>query len=94
MKAIASLVERVPARGWAISMEELTKAGNAAQIMGTTKRGRRSSELYRGASSVADEEDVRRGCLEGLGVLVPEWEGQKEDGLGASPGTEETGYVG
>ncbi|KAG9038346.1 U3 snoRNP protein [Tulasnella sp. JGI-2019a] len=102
VKAIGSLVERVPERGWGVVMEELSKAANAAQIMGErTDRRRRgriddAMEVEEGNEVKEDSEDgafarlsARKRCLEGLGVLAPEWsdgEAEKDNAAGVVEG--------
>ncbi|KAG8862294.1 U3 snoRNP protein [Tulasnella sp. 330] len=91
VKAIGSLIESVPEKGWEVVIEELSKAANAAQIMGERRdrrgRGRKANDIV-----VEDEEEkevgevdsvlelgARKHCLEGLGVLAPEWPNVVDD---------------
>lgn len=86
VKAIAALVERVPVPGWEMLMAELTKAANAAQLLGAARAKNRSRKGPRPrveADAEMQEEmnvGVRKRVLESLGVLLPEWNDEDEDG--------------
>lgn len=88
VKAIASLVERVPGRGWEVLIEELTKAANAAQVLGEkhhrgrgSRPSRTTEEPHDGSETgnVVGKDDHQQQYLDDLGVLVPDWEDQLDE---------------